>query len=53
MRIRSDGTIEIKDGITAPSSTTSGFSGLYIDTADGNFKIRFNSGTIKTIATDP
>jgi hypothetical protein len=39
------------DGITAPSAT-SGFAKLYVDTADGDLKVIFGDGTVKTIATD-
>jgi len=41
----------IKDGVTAPS-TVSGFAQIYVDTADGDLKIKFGDGTIKTIVTD-
>lgn len=43
--------VEITDGITAPSATA-GKAKLYIDSADGNLKIVFGDGTVKTIATD-
>lgn len=39
------------DGITAPSAT-SGQAKIYVDTADGDLKVIFGDGTIKTIATD-
>jgi hypothetical protein len=39
------------DGITAPG-TTAGYAKLYVDTADGDLKIRFGDGTVKTIVTD-
>jgi hypothetical protein len=39
------------DGVTAPS-TVSGFGQLYIDTADGDLKVKFGDGTVKTITTD-
>lgn len=39
------------DGVTAPS-TVSGYAGLYVDTADGDLKIKFGDGTVKTIVTD-
>jgi hypothetical protein len=39
------------DGQTAPSAT-SGYAKIYVDTADGDLKVIFGDGTIKTIATD-
>jgi hypothetical protein len=46
-----DTQLVIQDGITAPSALT-GFARLYVDTADGDLKIIFADGTVKTIATD-
>lgn len=43
--------LALTDGITAPS-TLAGFGQLYIDSADGDLKIKFGDGTVKTIATD-
>lgn len=45
------GGIALQDGITAPSAT-SGAAKIYVDTADGDLKIIFGDGTVKTIATD-
>lgn len=45
------GSFALTDGITAPS-TISGFGQIYIDSADGDLKIRFGDGTVKTIVTD-
>lgn len=42
----------LDDGITAPD-TVSGKAQIYVDTADGSLKVKFGSGTVKTIATDP
>lgn len=44
--------ISLKDGVTAPS-TVAGFAQIYVDTADGSLKVKFGSGTVKTLATDP
>lgn len=44
-------TVELADGITAPSATV-GRAKLYVDTADGDLKVIFGDGTVKTIATD-
>lgn len=41
----------LTDGITAPS-TIAGLGQIYIDTADGDLKIKFGDGTVKTIVTD-
>tara|TARA_R100000781_G_scaffold4864_4_gene5755 strand:- start:51 stop:1559 length:1509 start_codon:yes stop_codon:yes gene_type:complete len=45
------GAVSITDGMTAPSAT-SGYAKLYVDTADGDLKVIFGDGTIKTLATD-
>jgi len=39
------------DGTTAPS-TRAGYATIYVDTADGDLKVKFGDGTVKTIATD-
>lgn len=39
------------DGTTAPS-TISGQAQMYVDTADGDLKIKFGDGTVKTIVVD-
>lgn len=46
-----NGDIALVDGMTAPTAT-SGFAKLYVDSADGDLKIRFGDGTTKTIVTD-
>ena len=46
-----EGYLAIADGISAPSAI-SGFGTIYIDSADGDLKVRFGDGTIKTIVTD-
>lgn len=51
-RLGFDGALGLRDGITAPNADVAGNAWLYIDTADGDFKIRFADGTIKTIVTD-
>lgn len=43
--------IAITDGITTPS-TVAGLGQIYIDTADGDLKIKFGDGTVKTIVVD-
>jgi len=39
------------DGVTAPS-TVSGHAQIYVDTADGDLKVKFGDGTVKTIVVD-
>lgn len=43
--------IAIKDGIAAPA-TSAGYAQIYVDTADGDLKVKFGDGTVKTLATD-
>jgi hypothetical protein len=51
-RLGFDGALGLRDGITAPNADVAGNAWLYIDTADGDLKIRFDDGTVKTIVTD-
>jgi hypothetical protein len=46
-----DGYVRIVDGVTAPG-TASGYAILYIDSADGDLKIKFGNGFVRTIAAD-
>lgn len=49
-----DGThrlITLNDGVTAPT-VVSGKAQVYVDTSDGDLKVIFGDGTIKTIVTD-
>ena len=39
------------DGIAAPGAAT-GYARIYVDTADGDLKVVFGDGTVKTLATD-
>lgn len=45
------GALAIEDGVTAPSALV-GYAKFYVDVADGDLKIIFGDGTIKTIVTD-
>lgn len=45
------GALGIRDGITAPAAVTN-MALIYVDTADGDLKVRFSDGTIKTIVVD-
>lgn len=42
---------EITDGVTAPGAAA-GRARIYVDTADGDLKVVFADGTVKTIVTD-
>lgn len=46
-----NGAIGIADGITAPA-TVAGQALLYVDAADGDLKVKFGDGTVKTIVVD-
>lgn len=43
--------LALVDGITAPA-TTGGNALIYVDSADGDLKIKFSDGTVKTIVVD-
>ena len=43
--------LALTDGITEPNALTSG-AAIYVDSADGDLKIKFSDGTVKTIVTD-
>jgi len=45
------GSLRLVDGILAPS-TVGGQASIYIDTTDGDLKVKFGDGTVKTIVTD-
>jgi hypothetical protein len=45
------GGLQIGDGITAPGATT-GYATIYVDAADGDLKVVFADGTVKTIVED-
>ena len=45
------GATGIRDGISEPPTGT-GITWIYVDTADGDLKVKFGDGTVKTIATD-
>lgn len=41
----------LTDGVTAPSATV-GVAKIFVDTADGDLKVIFGDGTVKTIVVD-
>jgi hypothetical protein len=45
------GYLSMTDGVTAPG-TSAGYASIYVDTADGDLKVKFGDGTVKTLATD-
>lgn len=45
------GLLGLKDGVTAPSAIV-GLGLIYIDTADGDLKIVYGNGVVKTIVVD-
>ncbi len=45
------GSFLIPDGLTAPATHAS-CAQLYVDLADGDLKVKFADGTVKTLATD-
>lgn len=47
----SGNTLRLTDGVTAPG-TVAGIAQIYVDTADGDLKVIFGDGTVKTIVTD-
>lgn len=56
LRIRSDkqvavDVLTVTDGVTAPSSVT-GEAIIYVDTSDGDLKVKFSDGHVATIAAD-
>lgn len=44
-------SLSIVDGVSSPN-TELGWAQIYVDAADGDLKIRFGDGTVKTIVTD-
>jgi hypothetical protein len=50
-KLQVNGGIAVVDGMTAPS-TVSGYAQIYVDSSDGDLKVKFGDGTTKTIATD-
>lgn len=45
------GALVFRDGVTAPSATA-GYVKMYVDTADGDLKVIFGDGTVKTLSVD-
>lgn len=47
----SETSFAVKDGIPDPGAST-GYAKIYVDSADGDLKVKFGDGVTKTIATD-
>lgn len=45
------GALMVPDGVTAPAALA-GFAEIYVDTADGDLKVKFGDAVVKTLATD-
>lgn len=50
-KLQVNGNLALVDGMTAPSTIT-GYASIYVDSADGDLKVKFGDGTVKTISTD-
>jgi parallel beta-helix repeat protein len=48
---RLDGAIALADGMTAPG-VLSGYASIYVDTADGDLKVKFGDGFVRVIGAD-
>lgn len=46
-----DGGIAIQDGITAPA-TLGGYAKIYVDTADGDLKVKFGDAQVRKLISD-
>ena len=44
-------TLNLIDGVTAPATVT-GVAQIYVDVADGDLKVKFGDGVVKTIVID-
>lgn len=49
--IRTSASASFTDGVTAPA-TASGKASIYVDSADGDLKVKFGDGTTKVLAAD-
>lgn len=51
MTVRGAQVVQLLDGVSAPATLTDQAQ-IYVDTTDGDLKVRFSDGTIRTIVTD-
>ena len=49
--VRAAGAYWLVDGMTAPTTTT-GYAVIYVDTADGDLKVKFADGVTQVLAAD-
>lgn len=49
--VRANGALWLKDGMAAPTATAA-FAVIYVDTADGDLKVKFADGVTKVLAAD-
>jgi hypothetical protein len=51
IQFTTSGVFSIADGVSAPT-TTAGLAHIYVDSSDGDLKVKFGDGTVKVIAAD-
>lgn len=51
VRMTHERALLLVDGVTAPA-TTAGWASLYVDSADGDLKVKFGDGFVRVIAAD-
>lgn len=51
LSVQSQGSLSLPDGITAPSTAT-GVASIYVDTADGDLKVKFSNGTVQFLTAN-
>lgn len=51
LHARCYGALAVADGITPPA-TAAGWAYIYVDSGDGDLKVKFGDGTVATIAVD-
>jgi hypothetical protein len=49
--LRVAGALQVTDGMTAPT-TLAGSALLYVDTADGDLKVKFGDGATRVVCSD-
>lgn len=52
MRISGERALMIPDGVLTNPTTTTGWAQIYVDSVDGDLKIKFGDGVVKLIVTD-